>query len=189
MGTTIAALRIVGDAYEVAWVGDSRIYLWQHTLRRVSDDHWLVQAPVAAGQLDPAHAAQHPQRNLLTQALGVTATEQLLIGMFFFSSRRRHTSWTGDWSSDVCSSDLTCASARRCSAPRSWSSGPPASTAPGSTGGRWPWPRSDGCSTSRAPAPAPGWSSAPSKIGRASCRGRVGITEADDVLHVDVRDR
>src|SRR6266487_6675346 len=26
---------------------------------------------------------------------------------FFFSSRRRHTSWTGDWSSDVCSSDLT----------------------------------------------------------------------------------
>src|SRR5690348_17964113 len=26
--------------------------------------------------------------------------------MFFFSSRRRHTIWTGDWSSDVCSSDL-----------------------------------------------------------------------------------
>src|SRR6266487_6205154 len=26
--------------------------------------------------------------------------------MFFFSSRRRHTRWTGDWSSDVCSSDL-----------------------------------------------------------------------------------
>src|SRR6266487_6738517 len=30
---------------------------------------------------------------------------------FFFSSRRRHTRWTGDWSSDVCSSDL-----RRCAA-------------------------------------------------------------------------
>src|SRR6266581_8007221 len=27
---------------------------------------------------------------------------------FFFSSRRRHTRWTGDWSSDVCSSDLAC---------------------------------------------------------------------------------
>src|SRR5690348_17974407 len=27
-------------------------------------------------------------------------------GLFFFSSRRRHTRWTGDWSSDVCSSDL-----------------------------------------------------------------------------------
>src|SRR6266581_3839397 len=28
------------------------------------------------------------------------------LAMFFFSSRRRHTRWTGDWSSDVCSSDL-----------------------------------------------------------------------------------
>src|SRR5690348_8375907 len=33
--------------------------------------------------------------------------------LFFFSSRRRHTRWTGDWSSDVCSSDLW----RRCLAP------------------------------------------------------------------------
>src|SRR5690348_17517238 len=31
-----------------------------------------------------------------------------LYSSFFFSSRRRHTSWTGDWSSDVCSSDLDC---------------------------------------------------------------------------------
>src|SRR5438876_8463863 len=29
------------------------------------------------------------------------------ITLFFFSSRRRHTRWTGDWSSDVCSSDLS----------------------------------------------------------------------------------
>src|SRR5438876_6166250 len=32
---------------------------------------------------------------------------------FFFSSRRRHTRWTGDWSSDVCSSDLTAAPVTR----------------------------------------------------------------------------
>src|SRR5690348_17777195 len=31
----------------------------------------------------------------------------MLVCYFFFSSRRRHTRWTGDWSSDVCSSDLT----------------------------------------------------------------------------------
>src|SRR5690348_18136725 len=30
----------------------------------------------------------------------------VFFGFFFFSSRRRHTRWTGDWSSDVCSSDL-----------------------------------------------------------------------------------
>src|SRR6266487_5363084 len=29
-----------------------------------------------------------------------------MVGCFFFSSRRRHTRWTGDWSSDVCSSNL-----------------------------------------------------------------------------------
>ncbi len=81
MGTTIAAVRIRGDAYEVAWVGDSRVYLWTQSLRQISHDHSLVQALVEAGQLDPALASQHPQRNLLTQALGVTATEQLRIGM------------------------------------------------------------------------------------------------------------
>src|SRR5438876_6390738 len=35
-----------------------------------------------------------------------SATEAWLVVFFFFSSRRRHTRWTGDWSSDVCSSDL-----------------------------------------------------------------------------------
>lgn len=81
MGTTIAALRLADDGYEVAWVGDSRIYLWQQGLRQISHDHSLVQALVEAGQLDPAQAAQHPQRNVLTQALGVTAAAQLYIGM------------------------------------------------------------------------------------------------------------
>jgi protein phosphatase len=81
MGTTIAALRTSGDSYEVAWVGDSRIYIWQQQLKQISHDHSLVQALVESGQLDPALASQHPQRNLLTQALGVTAIEQLQIGM------------------------------------------------------------------------------------------------------------
>ena len=81
MGTTIAALRTMGDSYEVAWVGDSRIYMWKGELRQISHDHSLVQALVEAGQLDPALASRHPQRNVLTQALGVTATEQLHIGM------------------------------------------------------------------------------------------------------------
>jgi PPM family protein phosphatase len=81
MGTTIAALRVIGDSYEVAWVGDSRIYMWKQELRQVSHDHSLVQALVEAGQLDPALASRHPQRNVLTQALGVTAIEQLHIGM------------------------------------------------------------------------------------------------------------
>ena len=81
MGTTIAALRLHADSYEVVWVGDSRVYLWQKSLRQVSHDHSLVQELVASGTLDPAQAARHPQRNVITQALGITAAAQLHIGM------------------------------------------------------------------------------------------------------------
>jgi serine/threonine protein phosphatase PrpC len=81
MGTTIAALRLTADTYEVAWVGDSRIYRWKDGLHQISHDHSLVQALVEAGQLDPSQSARHPQRNVLTQALGVTTSEQLHIGM------------------------------------------------------------------------------------------------------------
>lgn len=81
MGTTIAAARLIDDGYEVAWVGDSRIYLWTGELRQISHDHSLVQALVEAGQLDPTQAHRHPQRSILTQALGVTASEQLHIGL------------------------------------------------------------------------------------------------------------
>lgn len=81
MGTTVAALRLVDEGYEVAWVGDSRVYLWQDGLRQISHDHSLVQELVATGSLDPALTARHPQRNVITQALGITASEQLHIGM------------------------------------------------------------------------------------------------------------
>lgn len=81
MGSTIAALRLSDDGYEAAWVGDSRIYSIGRELRQISHDHSLVQALVQAGRLDPAHAARHPNRNVLTQALGVTAAAQLHIGM------------------------------------------------------------------------------------------------------------
>jgi protein phosphatase len=81
MGSTIAALRLGDDDYEAAWVGDSRIYATGRELRQISHDHSLVQALVEAGKLDPAHTARHPNRNVLTQALGVTAAAQLHIGM------------------------------------------------------------------------------------------------------------
>jgi protein phosphatase len=81
MGTTVAVLRLAGGGYEVAWVGDSRIYVWQNELRQISHDHSLVQELVEAGVLDPARAGQHPQRNVMTQALGITAADQLHVGM------------------------------------------------------------------------------------------------------------
>ncbi len=54
MGTTIAAVRISGRAYEAAWVGDSRIYRWDGSLERLSHDHSIVEALVEAGELTEA---------------------------------------------------------------------------------------------------------------------------------------
>ena len=81
MGTTVAAIRFAEQDYEVAWVGDSRIYQWKNGLRRISHDHSLVQRLVEAGTIDETQAKRHPQRNILTQALGITALEQLHISM------------------------------------------------------------------------------------------------------------
>jgi len=81
MGTTVAAIRFSEQGYEVAWVGDSRIYQWKDGLRQISHDHSLVQRLVEAGAIYEAQAKRHPQRNILTQALGITALEQLHISM------------------------------------------------------------------------------------------------------------
>lgn len=81
MGTTVAAIRFAEQGYDVAWVGDSRIYQWKNGLRQISHDHSLVQKLVESGAIDEAQAKRHPQRNMLTQALGITALEQLHISM------------------------------------------------------------------------------------------------------------
>lgn len=79
MGTTIAAVRMSGRSYEAAWVGDSRIYRWDGTLERLSHDHSIVEALVQTGELTEAQL--HPQRSVLTQALGITAPGHLHIGL------------------------------------------------------------------------------------------------------------
>lgn len=73
MGTTVVAARIQGPRFEVAWVGDSRAYLWRDgRLAQLSQDHSYVQDLIAQGSLTPEQARSHPQRNVVTQALGVT---------------------------------------------------------------------------------------------------------------------
>ncbi|MBE1161183.1 PP2C family protein-serine/threonine phosphatase [Dyella acidiphila] len=81
MGTTVAAVRLSEQGYEIAWVGDSRIYQWKNGLQQVSHDHSLVQALVEAGVINESQGRRHPQRNVLTQALGITALDQLHVSM------------------------------------------------------------------------------------------------------------
>jgi len=76
MGTTLVGLALVseGDADELAVVnvGDSRLYrLRQGELEQLTTDHRLVQELIDDGQLSEAEATVHPQRNVLTRALGV----------------------------------------------------------------------------------------------------------------------
>lgn len=80
MGTTVAAMRIVGDRFEVAWVGDSRAYLWNGGgLRQLSQDHSYVQELIDQGAITSEQARTHPHRNVVTQALGVTDPQSLKV--------------------------------------------------------------------------------------------------------------
>lgn len=82
MGTTIALLRLAASGFEAAWVGDSRIYrMADGRLERLSHDHSEVQERVDEGAMDEAQARRDPRRNVVTQALGVTAPDDLQIGV------------------------------------------------------------------------------------------------------------
>jgi serine/threonine protein phosphatase PrpC len=76
MGTTLCVLALVdadGDErLAIANVGDSRVYLFANgELEQMTDDHSLVAALVREGRLTPEEAEEHPQRNILTRALGI----------------------------------------------------------------------------------------------------------------------
>ena len=70
---------IRGSEFEVAWVGDSRIYLYNGHLKQISKDHSYVQELVDTGVLTPDQAKTSPHRNVVTQALGVTQPDQLKV--------------------------------------------------------------------------------------------------------------
>ena len=72
MGTTLVVLTLVGDEALVANVGDSRAYgLFDGQLEQLTEDHSLVEDLVRQGQLSPEEARSHPQRNIVTRALGI----------------------------------------------------------------------------------------------------------------------
>ena len=72
MGTTVTAAYLDGDAIAIAHVGDSRAYLLRGgELRRLTEDHSLVEELVRGGRLTEEEAAEHPQRSVITRALGI----------------------------------------------------------------------------------------------------------------------
>jgi PPM family protein phosphatase len=71
MGTTLTAIAVADGAAHLAHVGDSRCYLLRGgAISQLSSDHTLVARMVQEGKLTPEQAESHPQRSILTRALG-----------------------------------------------------------------------------------------------------------------------
>jgi serine/threonine protein phosphatase PrpC len=71
MGTTLTAVYVGEREVAIAHVGDSRAYcLRDGELLRLTDDHSLVDELMRQGRLTPEEAVEHPQRSVITRALG-----------------------------------------------------------------------------------------------------------------------
>ena len=81
MGSTVVAMGMQADNYDIVWVGDSRAYLWNGGgLAQITQDHSHVAALVARGIISSQEALSHPDRNVLTQSMGISDDMQLSPG-------------------------------------------------------------------------------------------------------------
>jgi PPM family protein phosphatase len=78
MGTTLTAALVNGDDVSIGHVGDSRAYrLRDGELEQLTHDHSLVAELVRSGQITAAEAEVHPQRSIITRALGPEPTVEV----------------------------------------------------------------------------------------------------------------
>ena len=71
MGTTMVVATIVDQYAYVANVGDSRLYVIQDGIHQITRDHSLVQEMVRMGEITAEEARNHPDKNIITRAVGV----------------------------------------------------------------------------------------------------------------------
>lgn len=78
MGSTVVALEVKGNDYQIAWIGDSRAYLWDgKSLKQLTHDHSVIQELLDSGGVSELDAKQHPFRNILTRSLGGVNNEAI----------------------------------------------------------------------------------------------------------------
>lgn len=79
MGSTVVATRIAERQAEIAWVGDSRAYLWRKgSLSVLTRDHSYLEVLRTQENLSEEQLRAHPNRNLVTQTLGIGTPEPSL---------------------------------------------------------------------------------------------------------------
>ncbi|BFM16081.1 protein phosphatase 2C domain-containing protein [Maricurvus nonylphenolicus] len=105
MGSTVVALQSQGHDYKVAWVGDSRAYLWSQEsnggrLEQLTTDHSYVQMLLASGAIAEDEVANHPDKNVITQCIGSLDLQQISVDVI-----------NGEWQKQqrilLCSDGLT----------------------------------------------------------------------------------
>lgn len=71
MGTTVVAVLVLGSIAVVAHVGDSRAYLINDEINQITKDHSYVQLLIDTGKITEEEAKVHPDRNVITRAVGI----------------------------------------------------------------------------------------------------------------------
>jgi len=80
MGATAVAILVGDGRAHVAWVGDSRAYLWSDgRLQQITKDHSFVQELVDLGVINADEAVAHPNRSVITRAIGVREVAQVQV--------------------------------------------------------------------------------------------------------------
>ena len=71
MGTTLVVATVIGNTLYFSNVGDSRLYLINDKIKQISKDHSLVEEMVRLGGIKAEEARNHPDKNIITRAIGV----------------------------------------------------------------------------------------------------------------------
>ncbi len=74
MGTTLVAVTVKNGTAYAANVGDSRLYKIGKTIEQITEDHSLVEEMVRMGEISKEEARNHPEKNIITRAIGVSET-------------------------------------------------------------------------------------------------------------------
>ena len=77
MGTTIVAATVLGNEMYIANVGDSRLYKINNSISQITEDHSLVEEMVRHGDIDRKEARLHPNKNVITRAIGISSMVQI----------------------------------------------------------------------------------------------------------------
>jgi len=71
MASTIVAVLFKQNTYEIAWVGDSRVYVWDGELKLITRDDSYVEILYENGHIGVEDLETHPDRNVISQAMGI----------------------------------------------------------------------------------------------------------------------